>query len=239
MNRLMGIWERFPPHRLLVEVSLWSADFSRLGEEIARMDPFADLYHVDASDGHLVPGLLFFPDLIAALRPLTTKPFHVHLMVGQPIAYISEFVQAGADLLTIQVENGPLVPAALEQACSLGVVPGLALGLDSPVEVLPPYLDRVGMLLLMGTPLGVKGVEPSGLVYERVRQVRRLVDQEGYRERVKIGADGGIRQHSVPQLRAAGADLVVAGSLAFKSPRPAETFNWLWSLPPYDPQRTE
>ncbi|MGE5222074.1 MAG: D-allulose-6-phosphate 3-epimerase, partial [Omnitrophica WOR_2 bacterium] len=95
----------FPGERLLADASLWSADFTRLGDEIRRVDGYADLYHFDVSDAHFVPGLLFFPDLVAALRPLTRKPFHVHLMADNPLSLIDDFVNAGADRITIHYGN--------------------------------------------------------------------------------------------------------------------------------------
>jgi len=91
----MEFWQQFPNNRLLIEVSLWSADFTCFREDIRRIDPFADLYHIDVSDGHFVPGFLFFADLVAALRPLTAKNFHVHLMTTNPLAHIDDFIQAG------------------------------------------------------------------------------------------------------------------------------------------------
>src|SRR5688572_16957716 len=134
----MSFWKDMPRSRLLVEASLWSADFTRFADEIRRVDPFTDLYHIDVADGHFTPGLLFFADLIAALRPLTKKPFHVHLMTTNPLAHIDDMVAAGADLITVHAENGPLVPAALSAARKAGAATGLALGLDiNPESVVP------------------------------------------------------------------------------------------------------
>ena len=228
----MSFWENFPSNRLLVDVSLWSADFTRLGEEIIRLDPYADLYHIDVSDAHFVPGLLLFPDLVAALRPLTHRPFHVHLMTDNPLPHIAEFATAGADLITIHLENGPRIPAALSAIHELGLASGLALGLDAPLEAVLPFLDQIDILILMGTPLGVKGLEPSQNAYHRVERMRELLNTPGASSgQVKIAADGGIRTHTVPALRRSGADLVVAGSLAFKSHDISQTFQWLHSLP--------
>jgi ribulose-phosphate 3-epimerase len=227
----MGFWQAFPSDRLLVEASLWSADFTRFGDEIRRVDAYADLYHIDVSDGHFVPGLLFFADLVAGLRPLTRKPFHVHLMTDNPLAFIPDFIQAGANLITVHAENGPLAFAALDLARRMGAAGGLSLGLDVPPEQVLPFLDQIELVLMMGTPMGVKGVEPSRLAAGRVQRLRQLIDAEGYGGLVKIAADGGIRQHTVPLLRAAGADLVIGGSLVFKSTDLAATFAWLHGLP--------
>jgi Pentose-5-phosphate-3-epimerase len=219
-----------PSSRLLVEVSLWSADFTHFAEEIRRIDAYADLYHIDVSDGHFVPGFLFFADLVTALRPLTGRPFHVHLMTTNPLDHVADFVSAGANLITVHAENGPLVPAALEAARRAGAATGLALGLDILPETVEPYLDLVDLVLIMGTPMGVKGVKPSRYVFERVLQTKAMVRKAGLEEQVKVFVDGGIRENTVPNLRASGADGIIAGSLAFKSANLDETFNWLHGL---------
>lgn len=226
----MNFWRQMPSSRLLVEVSLWSADFTHFAEEIRRIDAYADLYHIDVSDGHFVPGFLFFADLVTALRPLTGRPFHVHLMTTNPLDHIADFVSAGANLITVHAENGPLVPAALEAARRAGAATGLALGLDILPETVEPYLDLVDLVLIMGTPMGVKGVKPSRYVFERVLQTKAMVRKAGLEEQVKVFVDGGIRENTVPNLRASGADGIIAGSLAFKSANLDETFNWLHGL---------
>lgn len=226
----MNIWSRMPDSRLLVEVSLWSADFKRLADEIQRVDPYADMYHIDVSDGHFVPGFLFFADLVAALRPLTEKPFHVHLMTTQPQQHVADFVAAGADLISVHAENGPLAPAALAMARNAGLATGLVLGLDVPPQSVAPYLDLVDMVLMMGTPMGVKGVEPSRFAAPRITQMQECIQKADLTHKVKVFADGGIRPHTVPDLRKAGADGIIAGSLIFKSPNLQETVDWLHSL---------
>jgi ribulose-phosphate 3-epimerase len=226
----MNFWRQMPSSRLLVEVSLWSADFTHFAEEIRRIDSYADLYHIDVSDGHFVPGFLFFADLVTALRPLTGRPFHVHLMTTNPLDHVADFVSAGANLITVHAENGPLVPAALEAARRAGAATGLALGLDILPETVEPYLDLVDLVLIMGTPMGVKGVKPSRHVFERVLQTKAMVRKAGLEEQVKVFVDGGIRENTVPNLRASGADGIIAGSLAFKSANLDETFNWLHGL---------
>lgn len=225
-----SFWQQFPSTRLLVEASLWSADFTRLSEEIKRIDPFVDMYHIDVADGHFVPGFLFFADLVGALRPLTKRPFHVHLMTTNPINHVADFVAAGADIITVHAENGPLAPAALDAARRAGVATGLAVGLDVFPETIAPLLDLVNLVLVMGTPMGIKGVKPSSYVFDRVRQFKSIIHKAGLNEQVKVLADGGIREFTVPKLRAAGADGVIAGSLAFKSTNLNETFSWLHGL---------
>jgi ribulose-phosphate 3-epimerase len=227
----VNIWSDLPNNRLLAEISLWSADFTRLGEEIQRIDPFADLYHIDVSDGHFVPGFLFFADLVAAMRPLSKKKFHIHLMTTNPQDHIDDFVLAGADIITVHTENGLLAPAALGCIRQKNIGSGLAVGLDTDPKSIVPFIDLIDVITMMGTALGVKGVEPSPLAFERIKTIRRLVDEAGYHDKIKVMADGGIRTHTVPLLRAAGADGIVMGSLAFKSTDLQKTFDWVHSLP--------
>ncbi len=229
----MSYWSPFPTDRLLAEVSLWSADFTCLKDEIERIDPFTDLYHIDVTDAHFVPGLLLFPDLVAALRPLTTRPFHVHLMTENPLGLIDDFAEAGANLISVHCENGPLAPAALQKIHRHGLASGLALGLDVPLDSVVPYLEMVDVIVLMGTPIGVKGAGLNPQACPRIAALRAILDEQGLSERIKIEADGGIRQNTVPQLRAAGAGLIVMGSLAFKSSNLSGTFDWVRSLPVY------
>jgi ribulose-phosphate 3-epimerase len=226
-----NFWESYPTGRLLAEVSLWSADFTCLGRELARMEPYADLYHFDVSDDHFVPGLLFFPDLVAALRPLTRKAFHVHLMATNPMGLIVEFAAAGANLISLHGELGPRLPAALQKIRQLGLGAGLVLGLDVPVDVVLPHLEAIDVIVMMGTFSGVKGADLSSLACPRLRAVQALLQTQGHSQRIKVAADGGIRAHTVPALRSAGADLIVMGSLAFKSQALAETFAWVHGLP--------
>ena len=221
---------------MLAELSLWSADLSRLAEEIERSDPYADLFHLDVADGHFSPQLLFFPDLVARLRLLTKTLFHVHLMVDNAVLLnqIEQFVRAGADLVTIWHENGDLVPTALDQIRCANVTAGLALGLEVSPEAIIPYFDRIELITMMGTQVGVKGQDLSPQACPRIQTMRQLVRQHGYANTIKIAADGGNRVHTVPTLRSAGADTVVLGSLAYDSQDLKQTFEWLRSLP--DPQ---
>jgi ribulose-phosphate 3-epimerase len=133
-------------------------------------------------------------------------------------------------MITLHAENGPMAPAALEAARRAGVATGLALGLNVLPETIEPYLDLVDMLLIMGTPMGVKGVKPSQHVFNRIKKTKAMVVKAGLEEHVKVFADGGIRENTVPKLHESGADGVIAGSLAFKSSNLEETFSWLHGL---------
>jgi ribulose-phosphate 3-epimerase len=182
------------------------------------------------ADGRFVPSLLFFPDLVAALRPLTKRPFHVHLMVTNPTDLIDDFVDAGADIITIHYEN-ELRDDALAQICAKGISTGLAVQLETPIESLVDYLNQADVFVLMGTRLGIKGVGLDDEACPRITALRGLLQRKGYLDRTRIQVDGGIRDNTVPQLRAAGADIITPGSLVFKSPDLLATTSWLRSLP--------
>ena len=225
----MTFWQTLPTHRLLADYSLWSADLANLATSIAQTDPYADLYHLDVADAHFVPGLLFFPDLVAALRPLTRKPFHIHLMTDQPQRLIDDFAAAGADLLTIHAENKDAA-ATLAQIKAAGKRAGLAVQLDTPLAAIEAYLPQLDLVVMMGTLLGIKGVGLDERACDRITAAKALIAHHGLAAQVKVSADGGIREQTVPLLRAAGADLITPGSLVFKSRDLAQTTSWLHNL---------
>lgn len=218
-----------PRTRLLADISLWSADLANLAAGIECVEPFADSFHFDVADAHFAPSLLFFPDMVRALRPLTKRPFHIHLMVERPTTLVEDFVSSGADLITIHVEVGESeVAAGIQAIRRAGRSAGLALRLDTPVAVSEPYLDHIDALLLLGTGIGIKGQDLAPEACNRLASAASLLG-EG-RARVRLIADGGIRSQTVPLLRRAGADVIVPGSLVFQSQNVAETFSWLRAL---------
>ena len=222
-------WQDLPRRRLLADVSLWSADLANLAAGIERVEPFADSFHLDVSDAHFAPSLLFFPDMVRALRPLTKRPFHVHLMVDRPTTLIDDFVESGADVITIHAEVGKAETAAAIQAVlHAGRSAGLALRLDTPIAAAEPYLDSFDVLLLLGTSTGVKGQDLAPEACDRLAGAAAMLGER--RARVRLIADGGIRSHTVPVLRRAGADVIVPGSLVFQSPNVEEAFSWLHAL---------
>jgi len=225
----MSFWQTLPTQRLLADYSLWSANLANLAASIAQTEPYADLYHLDVADAHFVPGLLFFPDLVAALRPLTSKPFHVHLMTAQPQRLIDDFAAAGADLITIHAENAAVGPT-LNQIKATGKRAGLAVQLDTPVTAILPHVEQLDLVVMMGTRLGIKGVGLDERACDRINQVKALLAERGLTAQIKVAADGGIREQTVPLLRAAGADLITPGSLVFKSTDLAQTTRWLHTL---------
>ncbi len=222
-----------PKHRMLGEYSLWSADLANLEADLRRTGPHTDLYHVDVADGRFAPSFLFFPDQVARIRALTAKPLHVHLMVEGDIllAQVRQFVEAGADLVTVHAENGPVVGEALALIRDLGCEAGLVLRVETPVEAAKPWLDRVSFVTLLGTAIGVKGQGLSDTACPRLEAMRSLMRDAGRETSIRLAADGGIRDTTVPRLRAAGAETVVLGSLAFGASDLAARIAWLHALP--------
>jgi ribulose-phosphate 3-epimerase len=218
--------------RLLAEISLWSADLVNLATDLARIEPFADIYHIDVADGHFAPAMLFFPDLVAAIRKRTSKPLHVHLMVADAAlpAQIDQFVEAGADIISVHAENGEAAAKAIAKIVAYGKKAGLVLKVDTPVSAALPHLKRIDFLTLLGTAIGVKGqgLDPSATA--RLGEAAGHIAAAGRREAITLAADGGIRETTVPALRAAGAQTVVMGSLAFGAPDLAARFGWFHGL---------
>ncbi len=211
--------------QLLLDVSLWSADLANLESEIRRLEPFSDSFHFDAADGHFAPVLLFFPDLLARLRPLTSIEFHVHLMATRPMDLLGAFLDAGADRITLPFEVGKRVRPTLEFLKERGKKTGVSFALDSPLGAIREWLPLLDTVVIMGTEVGVKGLGADPRVFERLAEARKLT-----RNRACVTADGGIREESVPLLRAAGADAIVPGSLVCKAEDLAATAKWLKSL---------
>jgi ribulose-phosphate 3-epimerase len=226
MTAPTGWLDQLPSNRLLAEISLWSADPLHLADDIARLAPFTDVFHIDVADGHFSPALLLFPDQVAAIRKATDKPLHIHLMVADEIlpAQIDQFAEAGADLISIHAENAG-IDSGLDRIIGHGCVAGLVLRLETPVDTCRPYLDRIGMLTLLGTKIGIKGVGLDSRAAPRLEEAATMLAAALHR--VLLAADGGIREHTVPLLRRAGAETIVMGSLAFGASDPAARMAWV------------
>lgn len=222
-------FEALPSDRLIAEFSLWSADLVRLAQDLDRIAPHADILHVDVADGHFAPALLYFPDLVAQVRKVSGVPVHVHLMCADAIlpAQIDQFAAAGADLISVHAENANAAEA-LDLIRARGLRAGVVLKVSTPVEVAAPLVPRIDFLTLLGTAIGVKGQGLDPTACHRLGQARGLVAGQG--RRIVVAADGGIRDTTVPDLRAAGAETVVLGSLAFGAPELAARMAWLRGL---------
>jgi ribulose-phosphate 3-epimerase len=218
-----------PTKRLICEFSVWSADLVRLADDMARIAPHADVLHIDVADGHFAPAMLFFPDLVAAVRKVSRAPIHVHLMVADAVllSQIDQFADAGSDLISIHLENESVADAALDRLDARGVAAGIVLKVETPVLGVARFLPRLRFLTLLGTAIGVKGQGLNEAAGDRLREAKRLIGGSGAKQRIVLAADGGIRDNTVPVLRAAGAETVVLGSLAFGAPDLAARMSWL------------
>ncbi len=219
-----------PTDHLIAEFSVWSADLIRLADDMARIRPYADILHIDVADGVFAPSFLFFPDLVARIRDVSDLPIHVHLMVDDAVllSQIDQFAEAGADLISLHAENDALAGPALDRIAAHGVKAGMVLRVETPVERAKPWLQQIDMLTLLGTAIGVKGqgLDPSATT--RLQTAAGLIAESG--RRIVLAADGGIRDTTVPLLRAAGAETVVLGSLAFGAADLGARMAWLRGL---------
>jgi ribulose-phosphate 3-epimerase len=195
--------------------SLWSADLANLASEMKRIEPYAHRFHLDAADGQYVANLLFFPDLVKALRPHTALPFEVHLMTLHPQRWVDAFVDAGADILVFPLDSrdNPLSTLQTVKACGKKV--GISLRVEDSIRLIDPYLHELDMVTLMGTQLGIKGASMDPSIPAKIAQLRRVITGRGVK--TEIEADGGIRHETVPLIHHAGADWIVPGSLIFQS----------------------
>ena len=227
-NRPSKTWlDDLPKNRLLAEMSLWSADLGAIAADTKRVEPYTDIYHVDVADGHFSPALLYFPDLLVAVRKATAKPLHVHLMVSDAVllSQTEQFIEAGADLVSVHAENANAMEA-LAMIRQAGLKSGVVLQLHTPVADAQKFLPHIDMLTLLGTRIGVKGQGLDAEANNRLKQARALVKTHN-NKRIIVAADGGIRDHTVPGLRAAGAETIVMGSLAFGAPDLAQRMAWV------------
>jgi ribulose-phosphate 3-epimerase len=194
--------------------SILSADFARLGEEVhAISGAGADYIHVDVMDGHFVPNLTIGPGVIKALRPHSSLPFDVHLMIAPVDPYIPAFAEAGADIITVHPEAGPHLHRSLQLVKSLGKKAGVALNPATPVEAIEYVLGEIDLVLVMSVNPGFGGQEFIATALDKIRVLRRRIDTLG--RAVDLEVDGGINAETAEMVIAAGADVLVAGTASF------------------------
>lgn len=198
--------------------SILSADFTRLGEEVRRViDAGADLIHFDVMDNHYVPNLTFGPMICQALRPISTVPIDVHLMVEPVDDMIRAFIEAGADIISFHPEASRHIDRSLQLIKNAGKQAGLVLNPATPVHVLEHVLDKLDMVLLMSVNPGFGGQSFIPHTLDKLRCVRSLLDhyQAQTGRRIALEVDGGVKTGNIAEIAQAGADTFVAGSAIF------------------------
>ena len=208
--------------------SILSADFARLGEEVARIEKYADLLHVDAMDGHFVPPITIGPVVVKALRAVTSLPLECHLMVTDPLGQTEQFAEAGATSVVAHIEASPDPEPVIERARSLGLGVGISLNPPTPLDAVLPYLERVDVLNVMTVNPGWAGQRFIPEMLPKIEAARAEIDRRGLD--VAIAVDGGIDLETGRDALDAGANVLGAASAIFSRPDPAEAARALKEL---------
>ena len=202
------------PNPLRIAPSILSADFAKLGAEVRAVSAAgADLIHVDVMDGHFVPNITIGPDVVKALKPHSTLPFDVHLMIAPVDPYIAKFAEAGADIITVHVEAGPHLHRSVQLIKGLGRKAGVSLNPATPAAAVAPVLDEVDLVLVMSVNPGFGGQSFIESQLDKLRVLRRMIDDTG--RDIALEVDGGINFKTAPRAVEAGADVLVAGTATF------------------------
>lgn len=194
--------------------SILAADFSRLGDEIrAIVDAGCDMIHIDVMDGMYVPNISFGPVVISSIRPVTDKPFDVHLMIEEPSRYINDFAIAGADMITVHAEATKHLHSTVMGIKALGIKVGVSLNPATPIGVLEHILDELDMVLIMTVNPGFGGQRFIPQSIDKIRQLRAWIDSRNLTCDIQV--DGGITLDNLEIVKEAGANVFVVGSAIF------------------------
>jgi len=201
-------------HKIKLAPSILSADFGRVGEQVAEATKAsADYIHVDVMDGHFVPNITIGPLVVAAIRPHTSLPLDVHLMIESPEKYIKQFAQAGADIITVHAEVCPHLHRMVESIKEAGCKAGVSLNPSTPLTALDEVLPILDLALLMSVNPGFGGQQFIESTIGKIARLRRKLDELGLAAELEV--DGGITAEIAPRVAQAGARVLVAGAAVF------------------------
>ncbi|MBI5032719.1 MAG: ribulose-phosphate 3-epimerase [Chloroflexi bacterium] len=197
-----------------ISSSILASDFARLGEQIKEADDAgADYIHVDVMDGHFVPNLTIGPVVVSWIRPVTKKPFDVHLMIESPEKYIDDFANAGADIITVQQEATVHLHRIVEQIKGFNKKAGVAINPATPIGTLEEILPFIDLVLVMTVNPGFGGQSFIQTMPQKIAAMRKMIDARKFD--IELEVDGGINAETAPTVVAAGARVLVAGSAIF------------------------
>lgn len=197
-----------------VAPSILSANFSKLGDEIRVIEEGgADLVHIDVMDGNFVPNITIGPVVVKSIRPLTKMPFDVHLMVRKPQDFVDDFIDAGADILTVHVESEHNPHETIKDIHDLGKDAGVVLNPGTPLSVAEGFISEIEMILIMTVNPGFGGQSFMPEVVPKIASAREYIEKEGLS--VDLEVDGGINSNNASQVVNAGGNILVAGSFVF------------------------